>query len=482
VPPKWLADGAPLRRLTAAFCDNYNKKHASNRLDDATMRLSGRDGACLPFGARVTRDLDEHLYVVPAPAREPPKTSARGGRAAGADDVGIPQRLYKPPAVRKAKSKALEHDASNCYDLDDAGDDDGDDCDDGGGPGDDARTLAAGTRLKDEGNAELAAKRYASAVRKYDEALALQPPPLERLAAVLLANRAQALLSRVADGSNLSSAAVFAALRDAESNAREACEADVKYDKAFYRLGLANVEFTKRCAGGGDGAPLPDEVEARLKEAVKALARAARISPKSKQMRDTHKEASELLAEHVAALDGSTLPPCYEGRPPVVKAANDAGDPFDPEWIDLRAATTIPVERKRSGVVEATIELPLLLKKQWNRNNRGELAVAIAVSDHLGSDAIQQAASNLGPAWTVGEGLFAGKRWGGGHLSIPDRTGVLKGAPQDHFLLHPSALDDGQVRRLADLGLVTLDVREPVTVRRDDQHEPITLRVCACAF
>ena len=185
---------------------------------------------------------------------------------------------------------------------------------------------------------------------------------------------------------------------------------------------------------------------------------------------------------YVAALDGSTLPPCYEGRPPVVKGANDAGDPFDPEWIDLRASTTIPVERKRSGVVEATIELPLLLKKQWNRNNRGELAVAIAVSDHLGSDAIQQAASNLGPAWTVGEGLFAGKRWGGGHLSIPDRTGVLKGAPQDHFLLHPSALDDGQVRRLADLGLVTLDVREPVTVRRDDQHEPITLRVCACAF
>ena len=344
--------------------------------------------------------------------------------------------------------------------------------------------LAAGTKLKDLGNAELASKRYAAAVRKYDEALALEPPPVERLAAVLLANRAQALLSRVGEqgGGMLSARAAFAALRDAESNAREACEADVKYDKAFYRLGLANIEFAKRCAGGGFAAPLPDEVEARLKEAVKALSRAARISPKLKDMRDKHREASELLKDHEQALDASSLPPCYGDLPPVVQSANDAADPCDPAWIDLRAATTIPVERKRSGVVEATIELPLLLKKQWNRNNRGELAVAIAVSDHYGTDAIQQAAANLGPAWTVGEGLFAGKRWGGGFLSIPDRTGALKGAPEDHFLLHPTALNDLQVDRLAKLGLITPDVRDPVSVRRDDAHAPITLRVCACAF
>ena len=87
VPPKWLAEGAPLRRLTAAFCDNYNRKHGPRtRLEDAKMRLTGRDGSILPFTARVTYDLDDHLYVVPAPAAEPAKTAPRAYEADGVGD------------------------------------------------------------------------------------------------------------------------------------------------------------------------------------------------------------------------------------------------------------------------------------------------------------------------------------------------------------------------------------------------------------
>lgn len=95
-------------------------------------------------------------------------------------------------------------------------------------------------------------------------------------------------------------------------------------------------------------------------------------------------------------------------------------------------------------MVEAVLELPLLFKKQWNANNRGELAVQMVVSDHLGRDSIDALARNLGPAWTVGEGLYDGKKWAGGFASMPDRMANLVNAPQDHFLLHPKAFTDAQ--------------------------------------
>ena len=150
--------------------------------------------------------------------------------------------------------------------------------------------------------------------------------------------------------------------------------------------------------------------------------------------------------------------------------------------VDARASTTIPVSRLRSGVVEATVELPVLLAKRWNRNNNDELAVSITVSDHCGTQYITSAAEALGPAWTVGEGLFAGKKWKGGFLSIPDRTGALEGSPKNHFLLHPSCVDDAQIERLMALGLLEADVQEPKTVQMDAQHDAISLRVFACSF
>ena len=187
----------------------------------------------------------------------------------------------------------------------------------------------------------------------YDDALALSPPPVGRLAAVLLANRAQALLSRaaVADATRLDRAATFAALRDAASCATEARAADETYDKAWYRLGLANLELAKRCRGGGKGAPLPDEVMNRLRDSVKALSKAARLSPKVKAMRDAHKECKTMLEVTEACVNEARLPPCYDKVPPVVASG---------KGIDARASTTIPVSRLRSGVVEATVELPVL--------------------------------------------------------------------------------------------------------------------------
>ena len=105
------------------------------------------------------------------------------------------------------------------------------------------------------------------------------------------------------------------------------------------------------------------------------------------------------------------------------------------------------------------------------------------MSDHLGTAAITTCAQNLGPAWTVGEGLYSGKKWKSGFLSLPDRTGALgPSPPRDQFLLHPSALDEGQLNRLVSLGLLVPDVREPVTVQMDDQHDAISLRVMGCAF
>ena len=69
-------------------------------------------------------------------------------------------------------------------------------------------------------------------------------------------------------GEGLGRAALFEALRDAEQNARDAALADDRYDKAFYRQGLANVAIARASGGGGD-APLPQELLLRLQEAAK---------------------------------------------------------------------------------------------------------------------------------------------------------------------------------------------------------------------
>ena len=363
VPPRWLAEAAPLKRLLSAFADNYSKKHPGRALDAATHRLAGRDGAVIAADAVLTRDLAPHLYVVPQTAAAPPSSppAAPSSESEGDALLDIPSRPPQPPARRAKKALALDADSNNCYDLDDADDADGGDVVD---PDEARKADQRATAFKDDGNKELAAKRYRRAVEKYDSGLALAPPPVGRLAAVLLANRAQALLSRVADG-GLKRAAVFAALRDAASNSLEARDADEKYDKAWYRLGLANLELVKRCAGGGLDAPTHGEVFDRLSSAVRSLTRAAKLSPKVKAMRDAHKEAKGALEAHETALRKAALPPCYAGTPPVVASVTDGGDPE--EWIHARRATTIPVERKRSGTVEAVVELPVLLKKQRNR-------------------------------------------------------------------------------------------------------------------
>ena len=132
------------------------------------------------------------------------------------------------------------------------------------------------------------------------------------------------------------------------------------------------------------------------------------------------------------------------------------------------------------GVVEATVELPVLLAKRWNRNNNDELAVSITVSDHCGTPYITSVAEALGPAWTVGEGFFAGKKWKGGFLSIPDRTGALKGSPKNHFLLHRRASTTLKLRGWWRSDLLEADVQEPKTVQMDAQHDAVALRVFAC--
>jgi hypothetical protein len=488
IPPRWVTEKAPLRKLCAAFCDNYSKKHPAHALDADAHRLCLGNGSVLSRAAMITTSVASDLYVVPeaaalknaplppppTPAAAPPPPPPLDGGVA----LDIPRRAPQPAAKRATEVAALMHDAKNCYDLDE--------CDDVGGGAvvdlNDAKTTdAKAAALKDKGNKQLAAKNFAQAAQCYDDALSLVPPPVGRLAAVLLANRAQALLSRaaVADGQRLDRPSVFAALRDAASNATEARAADETYDKAWYRLGLANLELAKRCAGGGYGAPLPDEVATRLKDAVKALAKTARLSPKVKAMREAHRECKAALELTEAQFAEARLPACYAGVPPVVgaqKALDDAG------WIDCRAACTIPVSRLRSGVVERTVELPVLLAKRWNRNNNGELAVSMTVSDHCGTPYVTSAAEALGPAWTVGEGLYAGKKWKGGFLSIPDRTGVLKGLPKHYFLLHPSVVDAGQLERLVALGLVEADVRPPVEVQMDAAHDAIPLRIFACSF
>ena len=482
IPPRWVTDKAPLRKLCQAFCDNYSKKHPQHKLDAETHRLCLGDGTVLSRAAMITADVSADLYVVPEAAalqRQPPPPPPKTPVVApppppmdGGVALDIPRRAPRPVARRASKVEALMHDSQNCYDLDDCADVGGGEVVD---PADAQKTDTKAAQLKDQGNKQLAAKNFAKAAKFYDDALALSPPPVGRLAAVLLANRAQALLSRaaVADATRLDRAATFAALRDAASCATEARAADETYDKAWYRLGLANLELAKRCRGGGKGAPLPEEVMTRLRDSVKALSKAARLSPKVKAMRDAHKECKTMLEVTEACVNEARLPPCYDKVPPVV--ASGSG-------IDARASTTIPVSRLRSGVVEATVELPVLLAKRWNRNNNDELAVSITVSDHCGTQYITSVAEALGPAWTVGEGLFAGKKWKGGFLSIPDRTGALQGSPKNHFLLHPSCVDDAQIERLVALGLLQADVQEPKTVQMDAQHDAISLRVFACSF
>ena len=166
----------------------------------------------------------------------------------------------------------------------------------------------------------------------------------------------------------------------------------------------------------------------RLRDSVKALSKGGATLTESQGHARRPQECKTMLEVTEACVNEARLPPCYDKVPPSSR------------WkgIDARASATIPVSRMRSGVVEATVELPVLLAKRWNRNNNDELAVSIPVSDHCGYPVHRAiVAEALGPAWTVGEGLFAGKEWKGGFLHPgPDRC-FRRLSPKNHFLLHP---------------------------------------------
>ena len=68
IPPRWVTDKAPLRKLCAAFCDNYSKKHPQHKLDAETHRLCLGDGTVLSRAAMITADVAADLYVVPEAA------------------------------------------------------------------------------------------------------------------------------------------------------------------------------------------------------------------------------------------------------------------------------------------------------------------------------------------------------------------------------------------------------------------------------
>ena len=121
-----------------------------------------------------------------------------------------------------------------------------------------------------------------------------------------------------------------------------------------------------------------------------------------------------------ACVNEARLPPCYDKVPPVVASGWHRRARVDD---DPRVADAL---RRRGGDGRAA----RALSKRWNRNNNDELAVSITVSDHCGTQYITSVAEALGPAWTVGEGFFAGKKWKGGFLSIPDRTARWRARPR----------------------------------------------------
>ena len=134
---------------------------------------------------------EEHVYVVPRPdadvvaealAAASPSPSPRAASGRSELDESIPLRGPTATTTASSSSSSSRDTTPQVVEAGEDGSFDLDEVVEEASPDASALALAASTarrasELKDQGNAQLASRKYVAAIRLYDAALDLEPPP-----------------------------------------------------------------------------------------------------------------------------------------------------------------------------------------------------------------------------------------------------------------------------------------------------------------
>lgn len=307
--------------------------------------------------------------------------------------------------------------------------------------------------LKAAGNALFKARDYAGAADKYGEALG-GPEATGNGMAVgigtsLLLNRAACRLELADRMSGISPASVeaeakldhyAAASRDAEEAVKMSrMLGGPSHAKALFRLGRAGLGVSTGRAQLLQMMQQHDKIDAaELLEMRRAVAKNLEMTAMHLRSALAIQPADKLVTASLRAAEALQAELALVGAPPKTQApvaaprpeAFAAGVLFQPgaQWMENRVALEIPLMPRKAAEVRlsqsvtmtrsslpAELLLPVYLSKQENDNNRGELAIWIHFSDHLGADVLAERCSRLGMDPECEGG--AGEAWG--NLSIP---------------------------------------------------------------
>ena len=243
---------------------------------------------------------------------------------------------------------------------------------------------------------------YHGALRRYDEALGgpngrgdRRPQPIGTLLP-LLNNRAACHLELADAMSGYGEERVHAYKR-ASYDAEDAAKLSRMMGgnaKALFRLGRATVgvqSLRSRLVDAAEARGQTDAAErpcgcAKWPPRRSMSASCISSRPYRLQLQEGNRSISDKLdeAERLqAALERRGAPPPSKAPTPVVRpekfAASVVFTPGD-SWMSNKVALPLPVPKRVGG----NAMLPMYLTKQKNDRNRGELAIWILYSDHLG--------------------------------------------------------------------------------------------------
>jgi len=211
--------------------------------------------------------------------------------------------------------------------------------------------------------------------------------------------------------------------------------------KSLFRLGRALLGVQSVRNACLEALAQRGEVEAaELLEAQRAVAKRLEVSlvhltsaqtllPNDSLIRDKVQQAERLQAS--LALVGAA-PPSQAPIPIPQPDAFGAGVVFTEggRWIDNRVSLEIPVLDVLDRGSGEPVLLPVSLSKQVNDHNKGELAIWVHYSDHLGGNVLQQRCAALGMSTQCEGGV--GQAWS--NLSTPAQSDEDIASP-DEFVI-----------------------------------------------
>lgn len=338
-----------------------------------------------------------------------------------------------------------------------------------------ALTMASTTaeRLKQEGNECFCRRDYRGALEKYNAALGgadQRGNGLQMGVLLPLLNNRAACYLEIADEMQGFSEERVSMYRRAQRDADDASKmANIVGGnaKALFRLGRATLGVqTLR-------SQLVDVAERNGAEATEALrmrkAIAAALEVGCMHLRTAlqMKAGDTMVTRKLQEAELLQQALACKGAPPKAQTPIPVPQPesFGPSvvfseggsWIQNRVALELPVRRRDgSGEVIGEVMMPMYLSKQENDRNRGELAIWMHYSDHLG-EAELEARGEAAYGEDAQYDVYAGNPYG--NLSTPAQDDRHIQSP-DEFVLdfafarHGRSLEEGIPAALVEAGVI----------------------------